>query len=53
MKQHQVDNLGIGTVVRNRVGYAQWKKMNWRQELQKSPVECLVEVHIKDYGKFR
>ncbi|MCT1400388.1 Ger(x)C family spore germination protein [Paenibacillus sp. p3-SID867] len=53
MKQHQVDNLGIGTVVRNRVGYAQWKKMNWRQELQKLPVECLVEVHIKDYGKFR
>ncbi|MGC6588774.1 Ger(x)C family spore germination protein [Paenibacillus sp. Dod16] len=53
MKQHQVDSLGIGTVVRNRVGYAQWKKMNWRQELQKLPVECLVEVHIKDYGKFR
>lgn len=53
MKQHQVDNLGIGRFVRNRVGYEQWKKMNWRQELQKLPVECSIEVHIKDYGKFR
>jgi spore germination protein len=53
MKKHQVDNLGIGSHVRNRVGYEQWKKMNWRQELQKIPVECSFDVHIKDYGKFR
>ncbi|MGG4106107.1 Ger(x)C family spore germination protein [Paenibacillus lautus] len=53
MKKNQVDNIGIGTYVRNRAGYEQWKKMNWRQELQKLPVECSIEVHIKDYGKFR
>ena len=34
MKQHQIDSLGIGRYVRNRIGYEQWKKMNWRQELQ-------------------
>ncbi|SEL97948.1 spore germination protein [Paenibacillus sp. cl141a] len=53
MKQHQVDSLGIGRYVRNRIGYEQWKKMDWRQELQKLQVECVIDVHIKDYGKFR
>ncbi|WP_433939773.1 Ger(x)C family spore germination protein [Paenibacillus lautus] len=53
MKQHQIDSLGIGRYVRNRIGYEQWKRMDWRQELQKLQVECLIDVHIKDYGKFR
>lgn len=53
MKQHQIDSLGIGRYVRNRIGYEQWKKMDWRQELQKLQVECVIDVHIKDYGKFR
>ncbi|MHA2857155.1 Ger(x)C family spore germination protein [Paenibacillus lautus] len=53
MKQHQIDNLGIGRYVRNRIGYEQWKRMDWRQELQKLQVECLIDVHIKEYGKFR
>lgn len=53
MKQHQVDNLGIGRYVRNSIGYEQWKKMNWREELEKLPVECTFDVKIKDYGKFR
>lgn len=53
MKMHQIDNLGIGRYVRNRIGYKQWKKMDWRQELQKLQVECLIDVHIKEYGKFR
>lgn len=53
MKQHQLDNIGIGKYVRNSVGYKQWKQMNWREELEKLPVECSFEVKIKDYGKFR
>ncbi|KOP68055.1 spore gernimation protein GerC [Bacillus sp. FJAT-18019] len=53
MKQHQLDNIGIGKHVRNSIGYRQWKQMNWREELQKLPVECSFEVKIKNYGKFR
>jgi len=53
MKDNKLDNLGIGRYVRNRVGFKQWQKMKWREEIPKLQVECSIHVKIKDYGKFR
>jgi len=53
MKEHKLDNLGIGRYVRNRVGFKQWQQMKWREEIPKLEIECSIHVKIKDYGKFR
>lgn len=54
MQRHKVDSLGIGTHVRNRMSYQEWKSHNWNDELYPD-VRVLfdVSVKIKSYGKFR
>lgn len=53
LKQHKLDSLGFGGAVRNKIGYTNWKKMNWREEIPNLQVENHIKVKIKDYGEVR
>lgn len=53
LKQHKVDSLGLGSAVRNKIGYSNWKKMNWREEFPHVEVENKIKVVIKDFGEVR
>ncbi|MBO9600619.1 MAG: Ger(x)C family spore germination protein, partial [Cohnella sp.] len=54
MQKHKVDSLGIGTHVRNRMSYKEWKSMSWNDEQYPNVrVQFDISVKIKDYGKFR
>ncbi|MNC76546.1 hypothetical protein D3C75_1282890 [compost metagenome] len=52
MQEHNVDSLGIGAYVRNRMNYKEWTSLNWREMYPQIEVECHTKVVIKDYGKY-
>jgi len=52
MQKNNVDSIGLGKYVRNKLSYEQWKNLNWRKVYPTIEVTCNVHVRIKDYGKF-
>ncbi|RXZ84006.1 Ger(x)C family spore germination protein [Paenibacillaceae bacterium] len=53
MQQHNVDSLGLGQHVRNRIGYDQWQKLDWPAVYPKVKVNIKVKIRIKDFGKIK
>lgn len=53
MQKHKVDSVGIGRYVRNHIGYAEWKKLDWRETFPQVDVQCLATINITNYGKFK
>jgi spore germination protein len=52
MQEFGSDALGIGRFVRNSGTYAQWKKLNWREEFPKVDIRCEVRVQFNNIGKY-
>lgn len=52
MQELGSDALGIGRYVRNSGTYAEWKKLNWREEFPKVDIRCEVNVRFSNIGKY-
>ncbi|TMV52325.1 Ger(x)C family spore germination protein [Paenibacillus mesophilus] len=50
LQEKKLDSIGIGKYVRNSMDYAEWKKLNWRDEFSNLNVSCNIKLKIKDYG---
>jgi spore germination protein len=50
MQAKKADAIGFGQYVRNRIGYARWKKLDWRETFPRIDVRVTVDVLIRDYG---
>ncbi|MFB9328804.1 Ger(x)C family spore germination protein [Paenibacillus aurantiacus] len=53
MQQLRIDPLGIGQHVRNRMTFAQWKKLDWREMIPDLKIRVTADVKIKDIGKLQ
>ena len=53
MRKNRADGIGAGTAVRNHIGYAAWKNMNWREEWAGAKITVHVKMKINNFGKFR
>ncbi|GGD95285.1 Ger(x)C family spore germination protein [Paenibacillus nasutitermitis] len=45
------DSMGIGQYARNKMGYAQWKEVDWHAFYSQTPIKVVVDMKIKDVGK--
>ncbi|MCM3634150.1 Ger(x)C family spore germination protein [Paenibacillus sp. FSL W7-1287] len=52
MQKNNVDSIGLGKYVRNKLSYEEWKNLDWRRIYPNIEVTCNVNVRIKDFGKF-
>ncbi|EGL18748.1 MULTISPECIES: Ger(x)C family spore germination protein [Paenibacillus] len=52
MQKHGVDSIGLGRYVRNELGYAQWKKLDWAEAYPSVQVHVHADFHIKNFGNF-
>jgi spore germination protein len=49
----KVDPLGLGTHVRNKMTYSDWKSTDWHEEFFKMDVELNIKVKFKNVGKWK
>lgn len=50
LQEKRTDSLGIGKFVRNRMSYAAWKALTWRDEYPRLSIQCSIRLKIKDFG---
>ncbi|MBO7746649.1 Ger(x)C family spore germination protein [Paenibacillus sp. MWE-103] len=53
MQAKGADSAGVGTYVRNHMGYAAWKKVNWERVYPNVDVECRIRMTIDNVGKMK
>ncbi|MBP3963195.1 Ger(x)C family spore germination protein [Paenibacillus lignilyticus] len=51
LQKYQSDPIGIGKVVRNRLTYEKWKKMNWTMIYPNLSIHVKVKVGLTNTGK--
>ena len=51
LQKDETDPIGIGTLIRNRLAYEKWKKMNWNQTYSKLNFKVNVKVDLINTGK--
>jgi spore germination protein len=50
LQEQEVDGLGIGRFVRNKMSYERWKQLDWAKVWPKTRVDVQVKMHIKGVG---
>lgn len=50
LQDNNVDNLGIGSYVRNSMSHKAWKELDWRKVYPKIKVQTHFKMTINDYG---
>ncbi|NBC72696.1 Ger(x)C family spore germination protein [Paenibacillus sacheonensis] len=53
LQQAGADSIGIGSYVRNHMGYPAWKKTNWGERYPRIEVHCKVKTRINNVGKMK
>ncbi|SFI72987.1 spore germination protein [Paenibacillus sp. UNC496MF] len=53
MQAKGADSAGIGTCVRNHMGYAAWKRANWETLYPNVDVQCRIRMTIDNVGKMK
>ncbi|MFC4810702.1 Ger(x)C family spore germination protein [Paenibacillus sp. GCM10023250] len=53
MQAKGADGAGIGTYVRNHMGYAAWRKTDWEARYPNVDVECRIRMTIDNVGKMK
>lgn len=51
MQEPGADALGIGSFVRDRMRFADWKALNWNQAFAEADIKVVANVKIRDYGR--
>jgi spore germination protein len=51
LQKYQTDPIGIGTVVRNRLSYERWNKMNWNEIYSNLDIKVKAKVDLINTGK--
>lgn len=50
MKEHQIDNLGLGKYIKQKMDYQTWKNLDWPKTIDRVNVTPSVTVKIIDTG---
>ncbi|MDI4644747.1 Ger(x)C family spore germination protein [Cohnella hashimotonis] len=51
MQKPGADGIGIGSYVRDKMRYADWKALNWNKAFSEAEIQVVAEVKITDYGR--
>ncbi|MEC0244434.1 Ger(x)C family spore germination protein [Paenibacillus chitinolyticus] len=52
MQENGTDSIGLGRYVRNKLGYAEWKKLDWEETYPAIQVHVTTDFLIKNFGNF-
>ncbi|MFY3790326.1 Ger(x)C family spore germination protein [Ureibacillus sp. MALMAid1270] len=50
MKEHQIDNLGLGKYIKRKMDYQTWKNLDWPKSIDRVNINPTVTVTIIDTG---
>ncbi|CAM5205620.1 Spore germination protein OS=Ureibacillus acetophenoni OX=614649 GN=SAMN05877842_103156 PE=3 SV=1 [Ureibacillus acetophenoni] len=50
MKEHQIDNLGLGKYIKRKMDYQAWKNLDWPKSIDRVNINPTVTVTIIDTG---
>lgn len=51
MQKQGADATGLGSFVRDKMRYADWKALDWNQAFSEADIEVIADVKIRDYGR--
>ncbi|CAI6048015.1 Ger(x)C family spore germination protein [Cohnella sp. JJ-181] len=51
MQKAGADAIGIGSLVREKMRYADWKSLDWNKAFSKADIEVKVDLRIRDSGR--
>lgn len=51
MQKPGADAIGLGSFVRDKMHYADWKALNWNEAFAEADIEVVADVKIRDYGR--
>ncbi|WP_417900267.1 Ger(x)C family spore germination protein [Bacillus haimaensis] len=51
LQEYQTDPIGIGTIVRNRISYEKWNRLNWNKTYSNLNFKVKVKVDLINTGK--
>ncbi|SFB39039.1 spore germination protein [Cohnella sp. OV330] len=51
MQKPGADGIGIGSHVRDRMRYKDWKALDWNQAFSDAEIEVVADIKIRDYGR--
>ncbi|WP_217594034.1 Ger(x)C family spore germination protein [Cohnella sp. GbtcB17] len=51
MQKPGADAIGLGSFVRDKMRYADWKALNWNETFAEADIKVVADVKIRDYGR--
>ncbi|MBM7662867.1 spore germination protein [Bacillus mesophilus] len=49
----QVDSIGVGRYVKNKMSYNDWKALDWHEEFSKMDINVDIDVKLNNIGKWK
>lgn len=51
MQKPGADALGLGSFVRDKMRFGDWKALNWNQAFAEASIQVVADIKIRDYGR--